>query len=403
MITFATNQRHIFMDQLILTLNTLSTAMFLLGAIFLFLRANGNRARLLLSATFLWWFLDNTNRLIHVYMDGQPIIVHEFFSPFFLIFGNLLAIMTYPFAVETIRPGWINWKRGALLFVPWLCTASIYFGTLAVTQEPIAELNDFADFARQIGSFNVWFRIPLFIMTFAYLCTLLYFMTRYKHYYDDWCRENYADTSRMDINWLKYFVWGNWGISIFFGFMVFNMGDWAYLLHQLVIQLCFGLTLYKTLFHENPYPDNFFRETMNEEMAIQLNETDESLLLKGTYTDHLEEYKMIFEEWMRERAPYTHMDFKLLDVAVVLPLNRTYLSRFFNDGYNASFSQVVQDYRIRKAQEIFEQDRNITVKEVAKNCGFISLSSFHSAFLKKTGLTPRQYKNSIAVKQAMGS
>ncbi len=381
------------MEQLILVLNTVSAAMFLLGAIFLFLRANGNRARVILSATFLWWFLDNLNRLLHVYINGQEIVVYEFFSPFFLIFGNLLVIITFPFTLETIRPGWINWKRGALFFVPWLCTASTYFMVLAIKQEPIAVLDNLSDFVQQIGHFNVWFRIPLFAMFFAYMCALLLIITRYKFYYDRWCNENYPDTSRMNIEWLKHFVWGNWGIAIFFVFMLFNSGVWAFLAHQLVLQACFGIVLYKALFHENPYSSQFFEETLNEEAAIQLYEKEESRL-KDTYPDNsLEEYKAIFEEWMNSRTPYTHRDFKLMDVTKVLPLNRTYLSRFFNDGYNASFSQVVQEYRIKMAQELIDCNEKVVIKEVAKECGFISLSSFHATFLRITGMTPRQYKN----------
>ncbi len=387
------------MEQLILVLNTLSSALFLLGAVFMFLRANGSRSRLILAATFLWWFLDYLNRLIQTYVGGAPILVQEFFSPFFLIFGTMLVITLLPFSIETIRPGWINWKRGVLLFVPWFCISAFYFIVLAIRKEPVAVLDNFADFREQIGSFNVWFRIPLFGMIFGYLYGLLSVVTRHKFYYDRWCRDNFSDTWLMNIGWLKYFALGNWGISIFFVCMLFNMGYWPYVVHQLVIQFCFAMVFYKGLFQENPYSDHFFKETMNEEAALQLYETGENAQLKSVYADHVEEYKQIFEQWMKEHSPYTHQDFKLMDVAEVLPLNRTYLSRFFNDEYNASFSQVVQDYRIRKAQEIIRQDRNATVKDVAKNCGFISLSSFHAAFMKKIGMTPRQYKNSAATGQ----
>ncbi len=326
-----------------------------------------------------------------------------FFPPTVVITGTFILTLTLLYIFEVVRPGWVGWKRGAGVVLPWLGLTVLYHSVLRIEGEPVRVLSDATDMLDHIHEFNVWFRIPLFVLNLVYLIAMHWVLFHYRKYYKEWCTRNLSSPDNMDISWMTYFMCGLLLISVFYCFIIFRVWYWAYEAHQFFCFTTFAYLLYKGLFQENPYTENFFRETMNEELAIQLNETGESPLLKGTYTDHLEEYKMIFEEWMNERTPYTHMDFKLLDVAVVLPLNRTYLSRFFNDGYNASFSQVVQDYRIRKAQEIFEQDRNITVKDVAKNCGFISLSSFHSAFLKKTGLTPRQYKNSIAVKQAIGS
>ena len=60
---------------------------------------------------------------------------------------------------------------------------------------------------------------------------------------------------------------------------------------------------------------------------------------------------------MAERKPYLRGDFKFMDVSEILPLNRTYLSRVFNDGFGDSFSGVVRDYRIRETEEMLSTAR----------------------------------------------
>ena len=82
-----------------------------------------------------------------------------------------------------------------------------------------------------------------------------------------------------------------------------------------------------------------------------------------------------------------------MDVSEVLPLNRTYLSRVFNDGFGDSFSGVVRDYRIREAEEMLVNRKDIPVGQVGELCGFSSPSVFHRAFVQSHGgLTPNRYR-----------
>lgn len=106
----------------------------------------------------------------------------------------------------------------------------------------------------------------------------------------------------------------------------------------------------------------------------------------------LPEYKAKIEAWMEETKPYLRKDFKLMDVAAVLPLNRTYLSQIFNEGWGASFSCVVRDYRIRDAEKLLLAHPDFTVNQIASLCGFTSASVLHRAFVQCHDMTPKQYR-----------
>ena len=107
----------------------------------------------------------------------------------------------------------------------------------------------------------------------------------------------------------------------------------------------------------------------------------------------LPEYKTKVQQWMQETKPYLRKDFKLMDVAGVLPLNRTYLSQIFNEGWGESFSDVVRSYRIHYAEELLRNHPELTVNQVALKSGFTSPSALHRAFAQyHDGITPKQYR-----------
>lgn len=68
---------------------------------------------------------------------------------------------------------------------------------------------------------------------------------------------------------------------------------------------------------------------------------------------------------------------------------------------NKHFFDFVNEYRIEKAKELLThpERKEYTVLEILYEVGFNSKSSFNTAFKKRTGLTPTEYrrKNSLQV------
>ena len=86
-----------------------------------------------------------------------------------------------------------------------------------------------------------------------------------------------------------------------------------------------------------------------------------------------------------------------MDVSEFLPLNRTYLSRVFNEGFGVSFSCVVRSYRLREAEILLVSNPDIPVGQIGERCGFSSPAVFHRSFVQcHDGMTPSRYRKRSA-------
>ena len=83
-------------------------------------------------------------------------------------------------------------------------------------------------------------------------------------------------------------------------------------------------------------------EELPPPLTVDNVEQQEKSTNETVFLVKLPEYKTKVQQWMEETKPYLRKDFKLMDVAGVLPLNRTYLSQIFNEGWGESFSDVVR-------------------------------------------------------------
>ena len=153
---------------------------------------------------------------------------------------------------------------------------------------------------------------------------------------------------------------------------------------------------------------SFFSQTLDESDACSRTELIERQIFsgkdlsqpnEGTFIRKLPVYRDKVVEWMITNKPYLDPNFKLIDVMQILPLNRSYISRVFNEGFGCSFSDVVRDYRIREAERMLVSRMDIPVGQVGELCGFSSPSVFHRTFVQShNGLTPNRYRKQAETK-----
>ena len=104
------------------------------------------------------------------------------------------------------------------------------------------------------------------------------------------------------------------------------------------------------------------------------------------------EYASEILAWLDKDHPYLDQSFKLTDVARVVPLNRTYLSRIFNEGLGHNFNDFVRDRRMAEAKRLLAENTDLPIADIADRCGFASHSSFHRSFASYEGMTPGEYR-----------
>lgn len=84
----------------------------------------------------------------------------------------------------------------------------------------------------------------------------------------------------------------------------------------------------------------------------------------------------------------------LADVAAVFNFSPNYLSQLFGKYGDSGFVEYITEARIAAAKEMLE-DGDLKVYEIAEKLGFESSFYFSKVFKKVTGLSPREYQQSL--------
>jgi AraC-like DNA-binding protein len=99
-------------------------------------------------------------------------------------------------------------------------------------------------------------------------------------------------------------------------------------------------------------------------------------------------------EYLEIEKPYIRSDFSMHDLCDKLNISRRKISYVLNEVIEKNFYGVVNEFRIREAQELLlKSDLNLMKIEVlGEMVGFQSKSSFNACFKKLTGMTPSEYR-----------
>lgn len=76
-----------------------------------------------------------------------------------------------------------------------------------------------------------------------------------------------------------------------------------------------------------------------------------------------------------------------------LHISEIYLRKLFRQHYNTTPKQYLLDIRISRSKQLLS-DTDLSVTEIAEQCGFSSVYHFCRSFRQRVGLTPSQYADS---------
>lgn len=106
-------------------------------------------------------------------------------------------------------------------------------------------------------------------------------------------------------------------------------------------------------------------------------------------------YRALIDEYMQKK-PYLKPRFSLEEISGELKIYKHHCSQIFNKEYGMNFSQYINSKRVEHACSLLEQkDLDITMEEIAENCGFNSKASFYRNFTNIKDCTPKQYRRAF--------
>ena len=127
-------------------------------------------------------------------------------------------------------------------------------------------------------------------------------------------------------------------------------------------------------------------------------QTPDDITEGGTLaTDKTAELMERICQLMDEEQLYLRSNLKLQDVAILLNTNSYYVSECINSGCGQSFSQFVNTFRVRHAQELLRQQPDKKTSSVASASGFSTEASFFRNFKAVTGMTPREWVATLQI------
>jgi AraC-like DNA-binding protein len=378
------------------------------GSFILMARKNGGRARNLFSFVMFMVGLTNLFSLISGLTTGYAgVVEYKFLSLPMLVYGSVYAYFFLLYPIEAFRPGWLTLRRAIIMFLPTIVVPIILLLVTKMQSEPAPLITSRTTLIDEFWNFNAL--IPLLILTYPIFGLVV--MIRYRKNYMKCCENNFASMENIDIKWLDDYIFSNFVITFSCLVVVFSDNVRSVLMHNIIFLLFFMYAFYRVLFQKNAYPEGYFKESMDEAEAetreeMHLNNLyqvkdiqpdiipilENGLNAKSLFESKLPDYKNKLEQWMQTEKPYLRKDFKLTDAMEILPLNRSYLSRLFNDGYGESFYQFVMRYRITESKRLLLSRPDLNITDIADLSGFSSLSVFGRAFTQEMNCSPTQWR-----------
>lgn len=188
--------------------------LFIFQSIILFVRGAHNRVRQTMAVIELLLGLGYVAELVLITMLNLP---DEFtlLRTKLLGLGSFYIALIVLFPVQVFLPGWLNWKRGLMLFAPVILMLFFFYaGTYALGETP-EYLISYTQVRSSIGHFNVWFRFVLLFVDIVYLGFLLRWIYAHEQRYIHWKNENFADQEYVDVSWMRQYAYILAGIFVF--------------------------------------------------------------------------------------------------------------------------------------------------------------------------------------------
>lgn len=103
---------------------------------------------------------------------------------------------------------------------------------------------------------------------------------------------------------------------------------------------------------------------------------------------------------LEQKDIFLDPNFKLAFVAKKLSTNTAYLSQYFNQVMQKTFSEYLQELRIQYIlQKLIDTPhyRKYTMQAIAEEVGYKDANTFVRVFKKQTGLSPNYYIEKLKI------
>ncbi len=336
-----------------------------------------------------------------------PIVVSNLFNYLnltqyieWVFVASAISLLYYPFCIllfhDTLKiPINIDWKFYLYASIPVfyysaLAIGFIFFFDDAIKTEFILSYESY-DWNNPVAQAIL---IPLTISFIVHIVYFVFFLNKAKRLNETFAKEHMI---KRRYKFVRTFVIALIGISIvlfMFGFMNFDnefvdmfiVPMSSNILTVLIVFFAFDGRLVS---EESPA-----FEVMEKEPGNVMLVPKKGIVLE----DKRISLKREIDDFFASNYQYCESDFSLQKLALILDISPHHLSFVINAEHGQSFSDLVGYYRIKKAKSIIESTAfdQLTIEGIGQSVGYKSKSTFFTHFKKNTGMTPLDFKKSVA-------
>lgn len=229
-------------------------------------------------------------------------------------------------------------------------------------------------------------RVYFLLMSIGFIIYMIHAVRQYSQ----WLRENYADLEHKEV-WQSFLVLAT--IMLIFGYYVSGASGMTY---EYIIQvsgiilICYLLWRVETLsdlsipVHPDTAIDDATAKTAaTEDFSLSSVRNDIGSLLK---------------HYCEEPQLYLKHDMSLSQVATLIGINRTYLSKHFamqGITYNAYINALRIQHFVNLCHEKAAAHQPLSVLQLALESGFRSYNTFNTAFKQSMGTTATEWLRNL--------
>ena len=348
--------------------NAFATTFCFFGAWLMFAHSEGLRIRKIWGLTLLIWGLFDTMFLVLGCLFHVPIlnIGADALNAFELLIGNLMGWLFVMYPTETLRPGWLTFKRAMMQLLPLFALVGLNY-LLPINLNPLISM----------------FPVVLGLLLLSHIRA-----------YRKWCEDNFSSMDFIDVQWVMRYMIMLVLIGCSFIYMYISTNPTRAFTQQWLLVFFLIYSTEQILFRRDPWQELRSSEDASLQKEPVAAEPQEQVPEPETETEKLSPFaaqRKQLEEWMETEKPYLSPEFRLMDIGEELQMNRTYLSQMINTEYGCSFYQFVNRYRINEAKRLLREQPYLTMQQVATLSGFSSRIVFSNAFSKEMGVSPREW------------
>lgn len=252
-------------------------------------------------------------------------------------------------------------------------------------------MTSFGDYVDNITHPRVFIGVLTFVVFFFHCLRYMFFFRRAVKFYDKQIYSNYSNVEGLNTNWIKkiYFILQAHNfVSLVLGFY-FNVYMLVLFFVSVLIMCPFIVRSYLDM--ESVFQ---FKRIANDGIDSE-DEFEEQDAIVGED----EQLQNRLAEVMVSSQIFLRSNLTLDELSLEVGMSKKALSSFLNNRLNQNFYFYVNSFRIDKARNLL-QSSDLSIKEIAFECGFVNDSHFNRIFKQHVGFTPKQFRQNESVAKA---